>query len=205
LILFVSKKYMPPNINDLKDAIINQQPGGQTVDIAGSANQITPIQDMAKLIQTGAGAVFTIGGIAVLYFLLMGGFTWVTAGGDKGNVEKARSMITNAIIGIIILASVFAVYRLIITKLAVPNISVMGGSSQTGGGGSENGNGNNTGSCTPGKHYNAGSSGYCTGNTDVVCVKAGEGPSKFSYAHYEPCKCLSGEKMWEWQATCESK
>lgn len=100
----------------------------QTIDIAGRVSQIGGINSISRLIEIGAGAVLTIGGLAFLVYLLMGGFNWITAGGDKAKVEHAREMITQGIIGIAILASVFAVYGVIIRFLGLKGVSVGGGS-----------------------------------------------------------------------------
>lgn len=52
---------------------------------------------------------FVVAGIAALIYLLWGAFSWVTSGGDKGNVEKARDKIVNAIVGILLIIVVVAV------------------------------------------------------------------------------------------------
>ena len=48
-------------------------------------------------------ALFVGGGIAVLY-LIYGGVTYVTAGGDQEKATQARTIIVNAIIGVVIIA-----------------------------------------------------------------------------------------------------
>jgi hypothetical protein len=190
-------------LNGINNALgnpVTQQAGKQTIDIAGQASTITPIQTIGKLVEIGAGAILVIGAIAVLMYLLLGALNWITSGGDKGKVESARTMITQAIIGLVILASVFAVYGLVLRALGISSISVSGVK-----GAPKNGNSttNSQNGCTVGQRFSdGGAGGYCTGSAEVVCVAAGKGPSKFSYAHYEPCKCLSGEKKWAWQSTC---
>jgi uncharacterized membrane protein len=52
---------------------------------------------------------FVIAGIAALIYLLWGALSWVTSGGDKANVEKARDKIVNAIVGILLVIVVVAV------------------------------------------------------------------------------------------------
>ncbi|HSW90097.1 MAG TPA: hypothetical protein VLH19_04470 [Patescibacteria group bacterium] len=88
--------------------------GTQVIDIAGSATTISPVQTVGKLIQMGAGAILVVGAIAVLMYLLLGALNWLTAGGDKSKVETAKSEITQAIIGLAILASVFAVFGVLL-------------------------------------------------------------------------------------------
>src|SRR5579872_5086824 len=89
--------------------------GGQPtvmVDIIKSAgvdpslsNSSIGITNLGRVVEIGSGLVLSIGGLAVFMYLILGGFNWLTAGGDKSKIEAARSMITNAIIGITILAA----------------------------------------------------------------------------------------------------
>ncbi len=51
----------------------------------------------------------TIGAIAVLIMFLWGALEWITAGGDSGKIEKARSRIMQSIIGLLILVSSFVI------------------------------------------------------------------------------------------------
>ncbi len=52
---------------------------------------------------------FVIGGLVALFYLLTGALSWITSGGNKENVEKARDRIQNAIIGIILIVVVLSV------------------------------------------------------------------------------------------------
>jgi hypothetical protein len=44
----------------------------------------------------------------------MGAISWITSGGDKGKIEDARNKITAAVIGILILASAWALFNLVV-------------------------------------------------------------------------------------------
>lgn len=68
--------------------------------------------------------------VATLIYLVIGGVQWITAGGDKNQLENARNKITNAIIGLIIVASAWAVWIFIgnfiginVEELPFPTIS----------------------------------------------------------------------------------
>lgn len=166
---------------------------GQTIDIASQTDKITKISDLGGLVGIGASAILTIGGLAFLMYLLLGGFHWITAGGDKGKVETARNMITQGIIGLAILASVFALYSVVLRYFGLKSIQIgpRGGqttSTTSGGGGG--------GGCTVGQtSSDGGSGGYCNGGAaQVKCFGPGQGYSKFNYNHYEPCSCLSGSE-----------
>lgn len=54
-----------------------------------------------------------IGVIFFFFILIMGAIQWISSGGDKTALEGAKSKITNAIVGIVILFAVFAVLKLI--------------------------------------------------------------------------------------------
>ncbi len=49
--------------------------------------------------------------LVVLVMLILGAFEWITSGGDKEAVGKARGRIINALIGLAILAVAFALAR----------------------------------------------------------------------------------------------
>ena len=65
------------------------------------------------------GLIFIVGIIIFFFMLLMGAVQWISSGGDKGKLESARGRLTSAIIGIVILLSVFAIMQLIQTFFGV--------------------------------------------------------------------------------------
>lgn len=54
-------------------------------------------------------AAIILGSLAVIGFFVLGAFSWITAGGDKGKVEDAQKKITNSIIGLVLLVSSFVI------------------------------------------------------------------------------------------------
>ena len=56
-------------------------------------------------------------GIVLLGYLLFAGFQWMTAGGDSGQVDKAKGMIKNAIIGLIVIVAAFAISTFVLGSL----------------------------------------------------------------------------------------
>lgn len=55
--------------------------------------------------------IFIFAVIAVLIMLIWGAFEWITSGGDKEAVAKARNRILNALIGMAVLAVAFAIFK----------------------------------------------------------------------------------------------
>lgn len=59
------------------------------------------------------GVAFIIGALVFLFVMIIGAIQWMTSGGDKAAIEMARGKIANALIGIVILFSLFAVFALV--------------------------------------------------------------------------------------------
>lgn len=187
--------------------IFAQGAPGATPDLtldAGTAGYF--VVDLGLLIARLANVGLGITGLILFGYLIWGGANWVLAGGDKSKVEAARSMITQAIVGFAIFASVFAIVGILFYFLGInggpvsllglnqPQQYVPGGSN--GGGGS--GSGNDI--CQAGtSSSDGGAGGYCVGGA-AVNVKC-QTTTGIPYAHWEPCSCQNGAaKAWSWQA-----
>jgi hypothetical protein len=68
-----------------------------------------PSVALAVMIATVWRTAITLGGLALLVMLILGGFEWITAGGDKGKIESAREKITQSIIGLLVLLGTVAI------------------------------------------------------------------------------------------------
>jgi hypothetical protein len=66
-----------------------------------------------KFFAAGITFLLIVGSVFFFFNLVMGAIQWIGSGGDKGAVEAARSRITNALIGMVVLFSVFAVINLV--------------------------------------------------------------------------------------------
>lgn len=74
------------------------QPGPLT-KYSGAAGGGVPLQALFSVI---LGFFTIIGGFLFLLYFVMGALSWITAGGDKGKIEHARSQLVNAAIGLIV-------------------------------------------------------------------------------------------------------
>ncbi|MBI1863673.1 hypothetical protein HYS03_00455 [Candidatus Woesebacteria bacterium] len=54
-----------------------------------------------------------VGSLIFVFILITGAISWISSGGDKASVESARAKVTHALIGLVILFSVFAVIKLV--------------------------------------------------------------------------------------------
>ena len=59
------------------------------------------------------GIFLTIGVLIFFFQFLLGGISWITSGGDENKVKEARDKIQNALIGLVIVFSIFAIIKLI--------------------------------------------------------------------------------------------
>ena len=95
----------------------------------------TPLSQLSGVafLQKGLSSAISLGliiGIVVFIFIfLIGAVQWITAGGDKASLESAQKTITNALIGLAILLSIFAIISAIefffgisITRLNLPTL-----------------------------------------------------------------------------------
>jgi hypothetical protein len=62
-------------------------------------------------------AVIGFLGVVLFLYLLYGGFLWMTAGGDAGQVKTATAVIRNAIIGLVIITLAYSISYFIIQNL----------------------------------------------------------------------------------------
>ena len=74
---------------------------------------------LENLLSTIIGFMTIAGGITFLLWILIGAYTWITAGGQPEKIEKARSHITNAITGLVILIGAVALTGLISALLGL--------------------------------------------------------------------------------------
>lgn len=57
-------------------------------------------------------------GVVLLFYVLLAGFKWMTAGGSEKGATEAKEMIKNAVIGMVIIVAGFAISNFVISQLA---------------------------------------------------------------------------------------
>ncbi len=78
-----------------------------------------PERGLGNLVGQLLNIAMTISALLVLLYLIWGAIGWITSGGDKGKIETARNRITTAVIGIIVLASVVAIFKVLQLVLGI--------------------------------------------------------------------------------------
>lgn len=83
-----------------------------TVNLGTARLGFTP-PEISDLITFAIRALFVVAGLLALLYLLLGGIAWITSGGNKESVDKARDKIQAAVIGLIVIVSVLAIVTLL--------------------------------------------------------------------------------------------
>ena len=66
------------------------------------------ITDLGKVIGAVLVTMFLISGLLLFIFLVWGGIDWISSGGDAGKAQQARDKITQALVGLAIVAVAYA-------------------------------------------------------------------------------------------------
>ncbi len=83
-------------------------PSGNDVQVSEGALGFS-IPTIGGLLTFIVKAFFVVAGVMALIYLLLGALAWITSGGDKAGVEKAREKIQAAIVGILMIVVVLAI------------------------------------------------------------------------------------------------
>lgn len=85
---------------------------------AGNSAGITSQQNLPQIIGTIINVVLGFMGIVLLFYVILAGWEWMSAGGDDKGVTTAKTRIKNAVIGLVIIVSAYAISNFVITQLA---------------------------------------------------------------------------------------
>ena len=83
----------------------------------------TPDRGFGNFLSGILSAVMAVSALMVLLYFIWGAISWITSGGDKSKVEAARNRMTQAIIGIIVLAASLAIFMVVQTFLGIEVIN----------------------------------------------------------------------------------
>ena len=76
---------------------------------------------LSQAINTIISVIFFGAALAAFVFIVLGAFQYVTAGDDATKTEKSRKTITNAVVGLILVALVYVIFQIVIR--IVPGLS----------------------------------------------------------------------------------
>lgn len=80
---------------------------------AAGAGQATVTSTIIAIVNIALG----IAGLIAILFLIIGGFRYVTAGGNEDATESAKKIILNAIIGIIVIILSYVILQVVVNAI----------------------------------------------------------------------------------------
>lgn len=80
--------------------------------------------DLGDIVNTAIRWAIYLGAVVALFYLAWGAFQYLTAGDDMKATEKGRARITNAVVGLVILASIFAIWTILATILNLGEVGI---------------------------------------------------------------------------------
>ncbi len=98
-------------------------PGGQSIN-APSKVPVGGIRALAAALKVGVTILLVFATIYTLIMLLWGSVLWITSAGDKGRIEKARSRIMFALIGLAFAFGSFAIMALLSKLFNIPLLEI---------------------------------------------------------------------------------
>lgn len=88
----------------------------ETLEAVGTETELGTTS-LPALIGNIINIVLGLLGLIFVVLIVYGGFLWMTAGGGKDQIEKAKSILTNSIIGLIIVIAAYAISAYVIQAI----------------------------------------------------------------------------------------
>ncbi len=76
-----------------------------------------PQESVVKIVGFGIRVFILVATLTMLIYLLWGAYDWIISGGEKEKITKARSKMTNAVIGLLFVFAMLALYNLVTSDI----------------------------------------------------------------------------------------
>lgn len=80
----------------------------------GQANSLFKFTTLGQFITSLVSLIMSLAALIAFLFLLWGGMMWITASGNKENLQAAKDRIMNAITGFAITACAYVIWQLLL-------------------------------------------------------------------------------------------
>lgn len=105
----------------VSDNLTNTGTAGGYAEVEGS-----PFEAFARAIGGIIGVFFAFIGVLFLGFMVYAGWLWLTAGGNEEQVSKAKNLIRQAVIGLVIAVAAYGITYFVLQQLAPFNERLQG-------------------------------------------------------------------------------
>lgn len=106
-----------PTFAALAAGDVNTLFGGATQKTAFEASVGLGTRDIRETIASLIGVIMGFLGILAVVIILLGGFMWMTAGGNEEKVGKAKKLIVSGIIGLVIVLAAYAIATFVVSSI----------------------------------------------------------------------------------------
>ena len=104
-------------INPIFAAVGGGEIGSMLQQVAGPTYGTGTPTGLSVIVGKIISALLVFVGTIFLVLIIYGGFLWMTAGGNEEQIKKARGIITQATIGLIIVLAAYAITHYIVGKV----------------------------------------------------------------------------------------
>jgi len=88
--------------------------GSFNIDIDSQVkSRVSVNEDLGSFVTRVFSAVVLVAGIATFIYMVYGGVQWIMSGGEKDKLNEAKAKITQAIVGLAVVASAWAIFKLV--------------------------------------------------------------------------------------------
>lgn len=92
--------------------VLAQSTGNINLSAPGNFAPLSKIT-ITGIINWAVSIILIVAGLVFFFMLIIGGIRWILSGGDKAGTESARSQVTSALIGLVVVFSAWALAQLI--------------------------------------------------------------------------------------------
>lgn len=104
----------------------------QTAGQAGLPETVAGAYSIGSAVGNIVSSVLALIGILFFILILYAGFTWMTARGDSGKIDKAKSVLEDAVIGMLLVSAAYAIANFMFgTVVGGGKCAAMGGQCMT--------------------------------------------------------------------------
>lgn len=95
-------------------------------DALGRGGNSTGPSALGSIISSLVGVFLILAFISALLYMLLGGFDWITSGGDKTKLQSSRDKITNSLVGLVVVGASWAVMMIVGNFMGIdfPNLPI---------------------------------------------------------------------------------
>jgi hypothetical protein len=88
-----------------------------SVGTSANAAVLSTATSLPQMIGKGVGVLLGVLGIAFVVMVVYAGFLYLTANGEETNVKKAKKMLSQAVIGLVLIVSAYAITNVVVDAL----------------------------------------------------------------------------------------